>query len=98
MGSKLGVNIDHVATLRQARQAAEPEHQRGQPGDRQRGAGTVVALAAGGRPLAAQARRLDQNGEVLLEPILSDELREAAGTQPDFPGALRIDGMRIGPG
>ncbi len=47
--------------------------------------------------LAAHPRRLDEDREVLAQPVLADELAERARAQADLPGALGVLRVGIGP-
>src|SRR6266581_5003947 len=92
MSLRLGVNVDHVATLRQARYAAMPESKNAEPDPlvaarlcERAGAGGIVAHLRGDR------RHIqDRDIERLRQNIMTKLNLEMGNTQEIIDTALRI--------
>src|SRR6476659_9320754 len=89
---RLGVNIDHVATLRQARYATMPESRNAEP-DPIMAASICARAGAGGTvaPLRSDRRHIqDRDIERLPQSIMTKWNMEMCNTEEMVDNALRI--------
>src|ERR1044071_5846162 len=89
---RLGVNVDHIATLRQARYSSMPESKNAEP-DPVAGAAICERAGAGGivAHLRADRRHIqDRDIERLRQSIMTKLNLEMGNTEPIIDVALRI--------